>query len=29
MQKDKMFSDYKHKKMSITIRDTHLNPFNY
>ena len=23
MQKDKMFSDYKHKKMSITICDTH------
>ena len=28
-KKDKMFSDYKHKKLSITICDTHLNPFNY
>ncbi len=28
-KKDKMVSDYKHKKMSITICDTHLNPFNY
>ena len=28
-KKDKMASDYKHKKMSITICDTHLNSFNY
>lgn len=29
MKKDKMFSDYKHKKNEHHYCDTHLNPFNY